>query len=207
MIPQALIFDFGGVVVHWDPRRVYRRFLDTDAAIDAFFEEVGFHAWNRSQDRGPLSWSAAVSDLSARFPHRADLIRAFDELWEDSIGGPIEGTVRILEQLHASGYRLFGLTNWSAEKFYLTERRYDLFRLFDDIIVSGEVGLMKPEREIFEWTLRRIRRRADECLFIDDHQANVVAATSLGIRTIHFQSPSQLQGELQKMSILREGCT
>jgi 2-haloacid dehalogenase len=110
--------------------------------------------------------------------------------------------VRIVEQLHASGYRLVGLTNWSAEKFHLTRARYDLFKLFDEIIVSGEVKIMKPERAIFELTLRRLGLRAEECLFIDDSKGNVAAAAAMGFRVIHFQSPSQLAEELRRMGVL-----
>jgi 2-haloacid dehalogenase len=202
LTPRAIIFDFGGVVVHWDPRRVYRRFLQTDEAIDEFFREVGFHRWNADQDRGGRTWDEAVAELSQNFPHRHELIRAYHDFWEDSIAGPIEETVRILERLRDSGYRLIGLSNWSAEKFALTRQRYDLFDLFDEIIVSGEVGIMKPEREIFDLTLHRLGLRADECLFIDDSARNVEAAAAIGFPTIHFQSPSQLESELQRRGIL-----
>jgi 2-haloacid dehalogenase len=199
---RAIIFDFGGVVVHWDPRRVYRRFLHTDEEIEEFFREVGFRRWNAEQDRGGRTWNDAVAELTSRFPHRRELISAYHEFWEDSIAGPIEETIRILERLHANGYRLVGLTNWSAEKFRLTRKRYPLFNLFDDIIVSGEVGAMKPEREIFEFTLRRLSLQAEECLFIDDHRPNTDAAAALGFRTIHFQSPQQLEEELRALRVL-----
>jgi len=200
--PCAIIFDFGGVLIHWDPRRVYRSLLESDAEIDAFFREVGFHEWNREQDRGRRTWADAVTGLAARFPHRRELIRAYDEQWEESIGGPIEGSVRILEGLHSSGHRLVGLSNWSPEKFRLTRPRYEMFGLFDEIIVSGEIGLLKPEREIFDLTLRTIGCRAFDCLFIDDHQPNIIAASALGFRTILFRSPEQLEEELRREGVL-----
>lgn len=200
--PCAIIFDFGGVLIHWDPRRVYRPLLETDEAIDGFFKEVGFHDWNREQDRGRRSWSDAVAELSRRFPHRRTLIRAYHDQWELSIGGAIEGTVRIVERLHAAGYRLVGLSNWSLEKFSLTRPRYELFQLFDEIIVSGEIGLLKPEREIFDYALGKIGCRAPECIFIDDHSPNVTAAAALGFRTIQFQSPEQLEKDLRREGVL-----
>ena len=199
---RTIIFDFGGVVVHWDPRRVYRRFLQTDEAIDSFFREVGFYKWNAEQDRGARTWNDAVATLSARFPQHRELISAYHEFWEDSIAGPIQETVRILERLRASGYRLVGLTNWSAEKFHLTRSRYDLFNLFDEIIVSGDVQVMKPERAIFELTLQKLEIRAEECLFVDDSKANVDAAAALGFQTIHFQSAQQLEEDLRDRGIL-----
>ncbi len=200
--PRAIIFDFGGVLIHWDPRRVYRRLLGSDAAIDAFFQEVGFHEWNREQDRGRRPWSEAVVELSARYPHREKLIRAYHERWEESIAGPIAGTVRIVERLRAAGYRLIGLTNWSFEMFRLTRPRYELFRLFEKIVVSGEVGFLKPEREIFDLTLRTIGCRAEEYMFIDDHEPNIAAAGALGFHTICFTSPEQLEEELRRADIL-----
>jgi len=199
---RAIIFDFGGVVVHWDPRRVYRRFLQTDEAIDRFFREVGFHRWNADQDRGARTWDEAVAELSSRFPYHRELISAYHEFWEDSIGGPIEETVRLMERLRAYGHRLVGLSNWSAEKFRLTQRRYDLFKLFDEIIISGDVKVMKPEREIFDITLRKLGLRADECLFVDDSQGNVDAAAAMGFHVIHFQSPSQLEADLRRLGLL-----
>jgi len=202
MRPRAIIFDFGGVVVHWDPRRVYRRFLDTEEEIDAFFREVGFQSWNADQDRGGRTWADAVEELAAQFPHRRPLISAYHEFWEDSIAGPIDETVRIVERLRAKGYRLVGLSNWSAEKFEITRERYDLFKLFQDIIISGEVKAMKPEREIFEIALHRIGLRAEECLFIDDSPKNVEAAASLGFQTIQYKNSYQLEEDLRRLSVL-----
>jgi len=130
------------------------------------------------------------------------LISAYHEFWEDSIAGPIDETVRIVERLRAKGYRLVGLSNWSAEKFEITRERYDLFKLFQDIIISGEVKAMKPEREIFEIALRRIGLRAEECLFIDDSPKNVEAAASLGFQTIQYKNSYQLEEDLRRLSVL-----
>ncbi|HKB80737.1 MAG TPA: HAD family phosphatase [Thermoanaerobaculia bacterium] len=201
---RALIFDFGGVVIRWDPRRLYRRFLD-DAGIEEFFREIDFFGWNLEQDRG-RPWEPAVADLCAAYPHRAELIRAYDQRFDETIAGPIDGTVRILERLRAAGYPLVGLTNWSSSTFRQTERRYEMFRLFDEIVVSGEVGLLKPDPEIFELTLCRIGRRAEECVFVDDIEKNVIAAAALGFRAIHFRSPEQLEDELIGHGVLPGPC-
>jgi len=200
--PRAIIFDFGGVVVQWDPRRVYRKFLETEEEIEAFFREVGFHSWNADQDRGDRTWADAVEQLAGQFPHRRQLISAYHEFWEDSIAGPIDETVRIVERLRAKGFRLVGLSNWSAEKFKLTRDRYDLFKLFDDIIISGEVKTMKPEREIFDIALRKLGLRAEECLFIDDSSKNVEAAAALGFQIIHFENSPQLEEDLRRLCVL-----
>lgn len=197
----ALVFDFGNVLVTWDPRRVFRSFFDSDAAIDDFLAEIGFTGWNIEQDRG-RPWSEAVTDLCARFPDRAELIRAYDERWEESIAGAVPGTVRIIERLRALGYPLFGLSNWSSEKFRLTRPRYPVFELFDDIVISADVGMVKPDADIFQALLARIGRGAGECLFIDDSEWNTSAAAALGFDTIRFVSPEQLEGELAARGIV-----
>ncbi len=142
-----------------------------------------------------------MRELTTRFPHHRELICAYHHFWEDSIAGPIEETVRIVERLRAAGYRLVGLSNWSTEKFRLTRERYGLFKLFDEIVISGDVQMMKPEPEIFQLTLRKLNLRADECLFIDDSKRNVDAAARVGFQVIHFQSPAQLQEELKRAGI------
>jgi 2-haloacid dehalogenase len=203
MTITTIIFDFGNVVIGWDPLGVYRPLLNNDdAAIQEFFAEVGFSDWNLEQDRG-RSWDEAVALLSSQFPHRSDLIRAYHEQWDQSITGPIEGTVRILYRLREAGYELIGLTNWSAEKFTPTRAKHEFFDVFDHIVVSGEVGLVKPDPAIFHLTLRRIGRTADQCLFIDDSAANIESAAELGFHTIHFQSPEQLEQRLVAQGILR----
>jgi 2-haloacid dehalogenase len=201
MTITTIIFDFGNVVIGWDPRGVYRPLLNNDdAAIEEFFTEVGFSDWNLEQDRG-RSWKEAVSVLASQFPHRRDLIRAYHENWEQSITGPIDGTVKILYRLRDAGYELVGLTNWSAEKFLLTRPKHEFFKVFDHIVVSGEVGLVKPDPAIFELALQRVGRRPEQCLFIDDSAANVAAAAALGFHTIQFHSPAELERELADKGI------
>ena len=95
----AIVFDFGGVLIDWNPRYLYQKlFADNAEAMERFLDEIGFDAWNLEQDRG-RAFAVAVSELSERFPHYADFIRAYDERWEESIGGAIEPTVALLGAL------------------------------------------------------------------------------------------------------------
>ncbi|HJQ24396.1 MAG TPA: HAD family phosphatase [Blastocatellia bacterium] len=192
----AIVFDFGGVLIDWNPRYLYQKlFADDPEAMERFLAEIGFSEWNLEQDRG-RAFAVAVSELSARFPHYADFIRAYDERWEESIGGAIEPTVALLRALKQAGYALFGLSNWSAETFPRIRQQYPFFNWFDDIVLSGEVRLIKPDPLIFEILLERIGRAAADCLYIDDSPANVDVARQLGFQTIHFTAPEQLATEL-----------
>ncbi len=199
----AIVFDFGGVLVDWNPHYLYRQFFNGDtAAIDRFLNEIGFVEWNREQDRG-RSFKEAVAALSAQFPQYTDLIKAYDERYEESIRGPIWGTVEILRAFREAGYPLYGLSNWPVEKFNLVRPKYEFFSWFDDVMISGVVKLVKPDPRIFALFLRQIDRPAADCVYIDDSAANVAAANRLGFTAIHFTSPAELRAELDRLGVLR----
>ena len=195
----ALVFDFGGVLLDWDPRTLYRPYFDGDeAAMEKFLAEINFYVWNFEQDRG-RSFAEGVAELSARFPNYSDLIKAYDTSWETSISGPIQPTVDTLQPLKENGHALYGLTNWSAEKFQLVAHKFDFFNLFEHILVSGAVRLAKPDPRIFALMQARIGRPAAECVFIDDSAPNIAAASDFGYQTIHFVSAQQMLAELAQL--------
>ena len=195
---QSIVFDFGGVLLDWNPRNLYRQFFSDPDEIDRFLSEINFPEWNLQQDKG-RPFSQGIAELSAKFPHYSQLIRAYSENWGDSIVGPIAGTVGILQRLKNAGYALYGLSNWSSETFPIAYEKYDFFKLFDGIVISGEVKLLKPDPAIFEIILKMIKRPAVECLLIDDSEANIAAAQKLGFAVIHFKTPEQLEIELEKL--------
>lgn len=199
---KAIIFDFGNVLLDWNPRYVYQRYFPDDPeGMERFFNEVDFMNWNAQQDKGrPFAEGVAV--LSRQFPHHSDLIQAYQDHWIESVGNPISGTIGILNRLKIAGYSVYGLSNWSAETFPFVREKYDFFDLLDDFVISGEVGQVKPGHEIFHIMLEKIGRSAQECLFIDDSLTNIDQAQKMGFATIHFQSPEQLATALHELKIL-----
>lgn len=194
----AIIFDFGGVLVDWDPRYLYRKLFNDDSqAVDNFLTEIGFFEWNQKQDAG-RTFAEAVDELCSRYPQHCELIRAYDRRYEESLRGPIPATVEILRELKATGYPLYALSNWPAEKFRQVRHKFPFFEWFDDLLISGEVGLAKPDPRIFTLLLERIGRPARECIYIDDSAANVAVAQSLGFEPILFKSPLQLKEALDE---------
>lgn len=199
---KAIIFDFGNVLLEWNPRYVYQRYFPNDPeGMERFFKEVNFADWNLQQDKG-RPFVEGVAILSEKFPHYAQLIQAYHENWTDSIGAAYSGTIEILKQLKQAGYPLYGLSNWSAETFPYAREKYDFFHLFDDFVISGEVGQVKPDPEIFQIMLEQIGKPAEQCLFIDDSLTNINQAQKMGFGTIHFQSPEQLATALHELKIL-----
>ncbi len=197
---KAIVFDFGGVLLDWNPHNLYQSYFPNQPqAIDEFLEEIDFYAWNAKQDQG-RSFAEGVAELSAKFPHRAELIQAYADKWEKSIAGEIAGTVKILYELKAMGYPLYGLSNWSLET-YAVIKDYPFIKEFDEVILSGKVGLIKPDPAIYHLLLSKIAYSADECIFIDDSLVNVEAARDLGMRAIHFKSPEELERTLKEHEV------
>ena len=147
-------------------------------------------------------FAEAVASLAKQFPQHANLINAYQENWRESITGIIDGTVELLEKLKQTGISLYGLSNWSTETFGMVRNEFEFFNLFDEILLSGEVKLIKPEPEIFEVFLQRISRPASECLFIDDSEPNIITARKMGFDTVHFISPEHLKNELEVRQLL-----
>jgi 2-haloacid dehalogenase len=200
---RAIVFDFGGVLVDWNPRYFFGKYFDGDPrAMEEFLVKIDFTEWNLERDKG-RSWSEGIAELCARFPEHQDLIRAYDAHWEESIAGVIPPTVDILQTLKQTGYPLYGLTNWSREKFHLVRPKYEFFNWFDAIVVSGEVKLVKPDPRIFKLFLEMIGRTAGECILVDDSAANIAAARQLGFDTIHFQAPAQLEDALRQLGVIK----
>ncbi len=192
----AIVFDFGNVLIEWDPRYLYRKlFTGDENGMEKFLTEIDFARWNMLQDAG-RPFADGVADLCARFPQYCDLIHSYNERWEESIGGAIWPTVAIVKQLKQAGYPLYGLSNFSAEKFPLMQHRYQFFDWFDHIVLSGDVGMAKPDQRIFHLMSERIRRPTQQCLLIDDSFPNIQAACQTGFEVIHFQDAVQLKRDL-----------
>jgi 2-haloacid dehalogenase len=199
---KAIVFDFGGVLLDWNPRNLYQRFFpDRPQAMEDFLTEIHFPEWNAQQDKG-RPFAEGIAELSAQFPQYAYLIQAYYDYWEDSIIGSIPGTVDILCKLKQDGRQLYGLSNWSAETFPRARHAYPFFDWFDDILLSGNVKLNKPDPAIFHLLLNKIGHSAPECLLIDDSQPNIDAAKELGFATVRFTFPEDLQTELQRLDLL-----
>jgi 2-haloacid dehalogenase len=199
---KAIIFDFGNVLLEWNPRYVYQRYFPNDPeGMEHFLEEVDFMNWNAQQDKG-RTFAEGVALLSEKFPHHAELIQAYHDNWKDSIGTSYTGTVKLLKEMKQAGYPVYGLSNWSAETFPYARQKYDFFELLDDMVISGQVGHIKPDPEIFHILLEKIGRPAQECLFIDDSPTNIDQAKKMGFQTIHFQSSEQLEIVLRELNLL-----
>ncbi|HMQ49149.1 MAG TPA: HAD family phosphatase [Saprospiraceae bacterium] len=199
---DTVIFDLGGVLIDWNPEYVFRQVFDDEAEMRYFFDHICTHDWNILQDAGrPLA--EATEWLVERHPEYESQIRDYYGRWEDMLGGPIEETVQILEELRAKKeHRLYALTNWSAETFPVALERYGFLHYFEGIVVSGVERLIKPDPRIYELLIQRYEVQAHRAIFIDDNFKNAKGAEAVGLHAIHFQHANQLRSELEQRGIL-----
>lgn len=198
---KAIVFDFGGVLVDWNPRHLYRKIFASAEEMEWFLANVCTTAWNARQDAG-RPFAEAVALLQEQFPKYHAEIAAYFDRWGEMLSGEISGMRELVAALKAKGSKLYGLTNWSAETFPQARAQFDIFQSIENILVSGEEKMIKPDPKIYERFLEKFSLRAEKCIFIDDNPANVAAAQMVGMDAILFQNAEQLKEELQKREIL-----
>ncbi len=199
---DTVLFDLGKVLLDWDPRYFYRaQFGGDDAAMEKFLTEAAPHDWIAEMDGGKPCLQA-VAERSKRFPQHAAKLALWDEGWDTMLRGEIEGTARIVAELAARGNRLFALTNFSTETWPRATRRCPTLAHFEDLIVSGEHGIVKPDPRIYELAIARCRLEPAKTVFVDDLQVNVEAARACGLHALRFTSPEQLRGDLAALGVL-----
>lgn len=118
--------------------------------------------------------------------------------------GPIAGSVALLEALAGHGLPLYALSNWSTETFRFARERFGFLACFRAVVISGEVGLVKPEPAIFELMADRYGLPPARTLFVDDAEANVTAARGCGFDAVLFRSPAALEADLRARGLLSE---
>lgn len=194
-----MVFDLGGVLIDWSPYHLYRQYLDDDAEIAAFLEEIDLYVWLRGVD-ADKEFEKAVYDLADRHPHRAELIKAYWERWPETMRDALHDTVALLRRLKARTFPVYALTNWSRETWHHAGR-FEFLDWFDDIIVSGHEGIAKPDPAIFHLACERFDVRPQTTVFIDDHAPNVESAQRLGFTAVQFTSAPDLEERLSALGL------
>lgn len=196
----TVVFDIGNVLVAWDPRNLYRRYFEgREEQMEWFLSNVCTPAWNVEQDRG-RSFADAVELLVKEHPPELHpMIRAFDRDWQETISGPIHGSVDILKALKRNNVPVFAITNWNQDKFREARKRFDFLNSFDGIVVSGDERLLKPDRQIFELFYARFGVKPETAVFIDDSLRNVEGARAAGMHALHFTSAETLARDLREL--------
>jgi 2-haloacid dehalogenase len=200
-IVETVIFDLGGVLIDWNPRYLYRKlFKDDVEAMERFLVEVCTTEWNEKQDAG-RSWEEAIDEAILRHPTQEKLIRAYRERWHEMIPYALEKTVKILDELRATGVKMLALTNWSHDTFPIALERFKFLSWFDGVIVSGTEGLKKPDPAIFALLISRYKLDPSRAVFIDDSEKNIAAAHAAGLLALQFIDSEKLRSDLINLGL------
>ena len=198
---KNIIFDFGGVVMDWDPRYFFKDHFKDDEKMEHFLKNIATDEWNAEQDRGRTLEEGTEVQV-AKHPEWEKEIRAYYDNWTAMLKSDIPHNVEVLRKLEHSKYDLFGLTNWSAETFPYALENYDFFKIFEGkIVVSGTEKLIKPDPAIWEVLLNRYQIKAEESVFIDDNAKNIEVAKNLGFICIHIKEDTDLEKELKDLGV------
>ena len=192
---KNIVFDFGGVLLDWNPHYLYDPYFGDVEKAEWFLTHICTYEWNAQHDNGkPIAEGTA--ELIALHPEWKKEIRMYYDEFMKMMGGQIPGMEELVKKRKANGQRVFGLSNWSVETFALVRPVYPVLDLMEDMVISGVEKVMKPDHRIFELALDRFGIKAEETVFIDDNPNNVKAANELGIHGILFQSRERLEKEL-----------
>ncbi len=197
----TVVFDVGKVLFEWDLRHLFAKLIDDQAELDWFLANVITPQWHFQHDAGrPLA--EMVPERIAEFPDHADLIRAYATRFNETIPGPVAGSLEIVEQLAARNVPLFAITNFGEEFWAAFRPTQPIFDHFRDIVVSGTEHMMKPDRAIYDLAIRRFGVEPAQCVFIDDVAANVAGARAAGMQGHVFDGADGLRVQLEHLGLL-----
>ncbi|HDD55185.1 MAG TPA: HAD family phosphatase [Chloroflexi bacterium] len=195
MNDKTIIFDLGGVLLDWNPRYLYGTVFSGNEEMEYFLEEICSPAWNAQMD-ADKTFQEGIEELLPKHPAYADQIRMYQTHWSEMLRGEFPDSVAVLRELKEAGCRLAALSNWSGETFPQVKDQYGFLEWFEVLVLSGEVGVAKPDPLIFQILLRELDRTAEECIFIDDMPENIAEAARQGFDAIHFDSAENLRIDL-----------
>lgn len=199
---ETVIFDLGAVLIDWNPRHLYRKVFTDTERMEWFLKDICSPDWNEEQDAG-RTFEEATHLLIRQHPDLQNEILAYWHRWEEMLGDAIHGTVDILKEFkHSRKFRIYALTNWSAETFPIALRRFEFLHWFDGIVMSGKEKTRKPFPEFYQILFNRYHIDPAKAIFIDDNLRNIHAAEALGLPGIHFHSPEQLRTVLTEQGLL-----
>jgi 2-haloacid dehalogenase len=197
---RHIVFDIGKVLIHYDPDIPFSRLIPDAAERKWFFDNVCTSAWNIEQDRG-RTWEEAEALLIAEHPAHVENIRNFRRHWHDMVPHAYEDSVALMEGLIDDGRDVTLLTNWASDTFREARVRFPFLERPRGITVSGDIGLIKPDRAIYDHHVASFGLDPAASLFIDDSQKNVDGARAAGWQAVLFTDAATLKADLQGLGI------
>ncbi len=193
---RNIIFDLGGVLLNWRPQEIVDGFYVDPDLRDAARRHALQHSDWLEMDRGMLDEETAIQRFAIRMGRPVAEVSALLDHVKASLT-PIPRSIDLARGLRERGLSLYVLSNMSVATFHYLQTRHAFFDLFDGIVISEIVRMIKPEAEIFVHMAEHYGLAYSETVFIDDHPPNADAARRLGLSAILFHNPEQCERELE----------
>ena len=194
---MKFLFDLGGVFFDWHPRHFYKSLFSSEKEMNYFLTYICNDEWNIKQDAGKLI-KDAENELIQKFPNYSKEIKMYYANHRKMIRAIYQSSVDKLLELKSLNYLCYALSNWSAETFVGMIEDYPFLNKFDDLLISGQNNLKKPDIAIYELAISRFKLIPEKTVFIDDNLENILVAKKLNFKTIHLINPNLINEELQK---------
>lgn len=201
---SSVIFDLGNVVNRWEPEKALLDLYETHEAALKAMDALGFKQWVGDILDSGEDYEASLAEIEAANPVKYEMLRTYMNNIHSAHDTPVEGTFEIIRKLADSGVRLFAMTNAGIPAFEAVKINFPALEMMEDIFVSAQEKLMKPNRLAFDLLLKRNDLSAEQCLFIDDAQANVDGAKAIGIHAVKFESATLLQTHLIELGLIEQ---
>lgn len=198
---KHIVFDIGSVLIHYDPQLGFTDLIPDQTERNWFLKNICTHEWNLQQDRG-RKWEDAENLLIEQFPDHEHHIKGFRQNWHKMVPYAYDDSVAILRQFIADGHDVTMLTNFASDTFREAQERFVFLKEPRGVTVSGDVFLMKPEREIYDLHIESFDLNPAETLFIDDNLPNIIAAREAGWQAVQFIDPATLRSDLNSYQFI-----
>lgn len=195
---KNIIFDFGGVLLDWNPHYLYDPYFGDVEKAEWFLANICTYPWNAQHDAGKPVAEGTV-ELIAQYPEWEKEIRMYYDEFEKMLSGQIAGMEDYIKELKGRGFRIYGLSNWSVETFAMIRPKYPILDLMEDMVISGKEKVMKPDAKIYQIALSRFGIKPEESVFIDDNVNNIVGCEAVDIHGIVFKDAGQLRPVFEKL--------
>lgn len=184
---KNVIFDLGKVLIDTNPSEYLRKYGYDEDKYQALLDAILYDSLWSDMDIGKYdSCKDIVEIYVAKHKELEPEIRQFfAEEWME-LYAPFKDALAFYNEVYDNGYDIYILTNFSKDGYEVISNKFDFFKKAKGSVVSSYVKMVKPNPEIYKYLLEKYKLNPDECVFIDDSDANIKTANELGIHGIVY---------------------
>ena len=193
---RNIVFDLGNVLISFKPEEYFEKENYPENYKTTILNDIFKSEEWELLDNGNITLSEAIDSISLKSSlNKEEIAHVFN--LRTTLMFPLDKNVRLLPELKKEGFRLFFLSNFALDTFEEIRKGYYFFKYFDGGIISSEVRYSKPHQRIYQILLEDYSLIAEECLFIDDLEANVIAAEMAGMKGLVTFGSQEISKEVR----------